>query len=157
MSDTVWQVKQEDGATRLTISGDISEATDFAPLLEQLAEKVVVVDLGSVQRINSCGVREWIDFVGTLNKNGHRLILERCSPFIVNQLNLISNFVGEGGVVRSVYAPYFCTSCDSEHAELLDLAGNDVQVKETIPCPNCKEEMEFEDVADTYLAFRTSG
>src|SRR5688572_8525470 len=94
-----FSVEEQSDATRVILSGDISEETDFEPIL-QIAGPIVL-DLAGISRINSCGVREWINFVVHLRQGGRELILERCAPVVVTQLNTIYNFTG-GGQVRSV-------------------------------------------------------
>ncbi len=148
-----WQLDQENGKTRVALGGDITEDSDFASLLSQLATASVVIDLGDVRRINSCGVREWINFVNALDHRATTFELERCSVPIVNQLNMISNFRGKG-TVRSVYAPYFCTSCDQERTRLIDLASSgEVHLDESMPCPTCGSDMEFDDLPERFLSF----
>src|SRR2546430_1170150 len=119
MESFSWKIEDQNGEARVVLSGAITENSDFSKVLAQTPPKVTI-DLEHVDRINSCGVREWINFVNDLGKGGKRFALDRCSPAIVNQLNLISNFRG-GGEVRSVLAPYFCSKCNREHHRVLDL------------------------------------
>lgn len=148
-----WNFVQDGPEQRLVLEGSITEETDFAPLLEEIARETVRLDLGGVTRINSCGVREWMEFVSALNERGVSLVLERCSPLIVTQLNLISNFAGQSGAVRSIMAPYFCSQCDDEHLKYVELNGP-IELEESTPCPGCGGEMEFDDLPEAYLSFR---
>src|SRR5688572_3056912 len=106
LNTMMFQVEEQGGTTRVVVSGEITEETDFGPILE-VDGGTVRVDLGGVSRINSCGVREWLNFVTALKATGRKLILERCAPVIVTQLNTIYNFTA-GGTVRSVLGPYYC-------------------------------------------------
>jgi anti-anti-sigma regulatory factor len=148
-----FRVEQQTAATRVMISGEICEETDFQPILE--IPGPLVLDLAGVSRINSCGVREWLNFVVHLRQGGRELILERCAPVIVTQLNTIYNFTG-GGQVRSVFGPYYCPACDREENHLIDLTASET-VPDHIPCPGCHAGMEFEDLQDQYLAFQVGG
>jgi anti-anti-sigma regulatory factor len=148
-----FSVEEQSDATRVILSGDISEETDFEPIL-QIAGPIVL-DLAGISRINSCGVREWINFVVHLRQGGRQLILERCAPVVVTQLNTIYNFTG-GGQVRSVLGPYYCPACDREEYHLIDLTASET-VPDQIPCPDCEAGMEFEDLQDQYLAFQVGG
>ena len=155
-SSLTCRFEHDGGETRVSLSGEITEDSDFAQILAE-ARELVVVDLAAVKRINSCGVREWIAFVSALIASGKTLCLDRCSPPIVQQLNMISNFAGKSRV-RSVFAPYYCSSCDSEERELLDLEGSTGPpvIAEFVKCPHCGRDMEFDDLPDTYLSFATS-
>jgi ABC-type transporter Mla MlaB component len=138
------------------LSGDITEDSDFSLILTQ-NPPMLTLDLADVKRINSTGVREWINFVNALSKLGCRLELDRCSVAIVQQMNMIANFRGKG-TVRSIYAPYFCGNCDSEATILVDFSKADVpDFKSPRPCPNCQQPMEFDDLPDSYLSFRDHG
>lgn len=138
--------------TRVSLAGDITEHTDFAPILEQPSPELVF-DLAEVRRINSCGVREWITLVNKLNTEGKRFVLERCSIPIVNQLNMIANFRG-GAQVSSIFAPYFCASCNKEHLLLVAVGAElDARLRASPPCPTCSAPMTFDDLPEAYTAF----
>jgi hypothetical protein len=79
-------------------------------------------------------------------------VLERCPVTVVHQLNMIVGFDG-GGVVRSVYAPYFCPSCEREERVLLDLAAAGARIlPETVLCTGCGSKMELDDLPEHYEA-----
>lgn len=150
----VWSVVElAESSARIALSGEISEETDFTLMLGQ-TRPTMVLDLGSVARVNSCGIREWLEFVRAIEAKNVDLVLECCPPGIVAQLNMISNFTGARGSVRSVFAPYYCAGCDVEHLRLIDLKSDDVVLDEGHPCPVCGSSMEFEDIPETYLQFR---
>lgn len=147
-----WKLVDVEDERRVLLQGGITEESDFKPLLEA-APSPLVIDLGNVDLINSCGVREWINFVREVDKQCDGLYLINCSPPIVRQLNMISNFKGRG-VIRSVLAPYYCDGCNHDAMMSIDMEdGADREIKETIPCPKCGEDMEFDDIPDSYLEF----
>jgi anti-anti-sigma regulatory factor len=155
LKGTTWNiVEMGDVSTRIAISGEISEETDFSVVADK-ARPTMVLDLTRVSRVNSCGIREWLEFVRKMEQRKVDLVLERCPPGIVAQLNLISNFTGARGTVRSVFAPYYCSACHGEHLLLIDLPSEQrsVAVESAPPCPECGGPMEFEDIAETYLQF----
>ena len=57
-----------------------------------------VEDLGEVERINSCGVRDWVNWLSQIEANNVKVVLVECSPAIVAQINLVNNFTGSGAV-----------------------------------------------------------
>ncbi len=147
-----WNISRSAGEVRLALKGSLTETTDFAPLLKEAMAQVLVVDVGEIARVNSCGVRAWLAFIGDLDKAGCRVVLERCPPWIVGQLNLISNFIGKDGTVRSVLAPYHCQNCDLEHLHLIDFSKT-MEVPLETACPDCKAGMIFDDLPEMYLSF----
>ena len=153
MSSIAIKIERSDEATVVQLSGDITENTDFGGLLSQ-PSAALVFDLSGIRHINSCGVREWINFVTELKRAGKSLELERCSVPIVNQLNMISNFRG-GARVRSIYTPYYCAECDREHPQLMDVSAGVAPAVPEVACPDCQAAMEFDDLPEAYFAFLT--
>jgi anti-anti-sigma regulatory factor len=150
--DFSWTVDVKGGITQVALKGDITERADFSRLLPELSEDLIL-DLADVQRINSCGLREWLSFVRALEGSGKRFALERCSVPVVAQLNMISAFPG-GGSVRSVYAPYFCPQCNEEHQRLITADDSaPAQLSSDFPCPTCGSQLEFDDLPDHFLSF----
>src|SRR6478672_10370794 len=102
-----WSIEEANGSSHIALTGELTENANLGSLLEKLKGSTVF-DLSGIRRINSPGVREWINFVNALKIP---FVLQRCSIPFVNQLNMISNFRGQGEV-RSVFAPYYCGSCN---------------------------------------------
>jgi len=153
-----WRIKERPGFTSVEFFGEIDENADFAELRRRL-RGTVVFHLAEVRRINSCGVREWVNFVRDL-PGVSNLTFTHCSPAIVTQLNMIYNFRGSA-TVRSFYAPYVCESCGAEDEKLLDVqsqfpGGNLSNVPE-FQCEKCGMSMEFDDLPERYLSFLTEG
>lgn len=134
--------------------GSLTEETDLSFLLEGNANPVVV-DLGNVSRVNSCGVREWLEFIRNLEGQGRHVVLKRCAPSVVLQINLIYDFVGSEGTVESIFAPYLCPACGSESCHLISLDGfgNPDELLGERPCPQCRVLSSFADVPELYLSF----
>jgi len=133
--------------TWIALSGHLNEATDFTPLKKLPGP--LVIDLSEIERINSLGVREWIYFVRECETAGVALTFERCSPLIVNQMSMISNFMGSRSRVKSILIPYLCSSCNHEHDELLELSAG-AEIHRTMPCPKCQSTMYLDDLVEMY-------
>ena len=149
-----WRIKERPGFTTVEFFGEIDENSDFAELRRRL-KGAVVFHIADVRRINSCGVREWVNFVRDL-PSVTDLTFTHCSPAIVTQLNMIYNFRGRAGV-RSFFAPYICEGCGHEEEKLLDVqsqfpSGNVGDVPD-FKCEQCGEPMEFDDLPERYLSF----
>ncbi len=153
-----WRIKERPGHVLVEISGEIDENADFTELRRRL-KGAVVFQLGEVRRINSCGVREWVNFVRELAVPGPGgvpdLTFTHCSPAIVTQLNMIYNFRGQAKV-RSFMAPYVCPECDHEEEKLLDVATHfpgRTRVPPEFSCARCSARLEFDDLPERYLSF----
>jgi hypothetical protein len=133
--------------------GDFDETADLRELASALRGPVAI-DLGGIRRINSAGVREWIEFVRNLPEVTE-LRLVGCSKVSVAQLNLIDNFRGPARV-ESFWAPYCCT-CGNEREILLE-ARDACGVRPRLPTAppvvcECGQVMELDELPDRYFLF----
>lgn len=152
MSKLTIQKQLLDGQLTVLLAGVIDEDADFAPL-KGLDQPEVTFDFERITLLNSCGIREWISFLGTLAP-ATRVTYRRCPQIIIEQINMVHGFFRPGAIIESFYAPYYCAECDSETKYLLKSA----QVRERRPpamaCPKCGAAgMEFDALADQYFHF----
>ena len=112
-------VQQRGEVSFVKLGGVIDEDNELNELVDKIPNGTAVIDLGEIERINSCGVRDWVNWLSKLENNGTRSVLVECSPAIVAQINLVNNFTGSG-VVKSFYVPYFCPECDEEKVLLVE-------------------------------------
>ncbi len=149
-----WAVKNEGGVTLVALSGSVDEDADFAALIADLKNhRRLRLDLSRVARINSCGVREWVNFIRALPQTS-QLELEKCSPVVVSQVNMISNFAGAANIL-SVQAPFICESCMHEENVLLEVKKGEKPTLREVKCGECSRPMVFDDIEDSYFAFLT--
>jgi anti-anti-sigma regulatory factor len=150
------ELSSRDGVTTLKVAGVIDEDNELVSLESKLGAGATVLDLADIERINSCGVRDWVNWLGRIEKNGARLVFVNCSPAIVSQLNLVHNFTANG-IVKSFYAPYFCPRCKKEkllRLEARDLAKSaPVGKAPTCRCDECDGVMDFDEMEESYFAF----
>jgi hypothetical protein len=146
-----YQFRVEQAGAILNLHGVIDENANldfFAKL-----KGAVQVSLKNVRRINSFGVRQWIEAIRHVPA-GVRLQFLDCPPPVVDQINMVAGFLGKGEVV-SFYAPMICPSCSTETDALFDVtacraAGNHLP---KFPCPKCGSSMEVDDLEEQYLLF----
>ena len=140
--------------TYVKLSGVIDEDNELADLSDKIPEGTAIIDLGDVERINSCGVRDWVNWLSKVEQGRTSVVLVECSPAIVAQINLVNNFTGSG-VVKSFYVPYFCPECDEEKVLLVETAdmGSAPHEPPTCRCDECDLVMDFDDMPDSYFAF----
>jgi hypothetical protein len=149
-----WRIEEGDGVTRVALAGEIDEHADFAPLRELLRGDVEL-ELAGIRRINSCGVREWVNFVRDLPR-ASSLTFRACSTAFVTQLNMIFNFRGPARIV-SFHAPYVCDVCGHDDELLVEVgAGGKVELPAPL-CPTCGDVMQFDDLPERYLSFLAEG
>ena len=143
------RVETRNGATVVSFAGHINEAADFTKLKNLSGP--LVFDLSEIDRINSLGVRDWIRLVREINTAGIELTFERCSPMIISQYGMISNFMGPSPRIKSVLVPYLCPACQHEHLQTQDVTpGVALSVPLKLPCPKCQTPMDLDDLAETY-------
>src|SRR3954463_11028977 len=136
------------------LGGVIDEDNELNDLADKIPQGTAVIDLGEIERINSCGVRDWVNWLSKLEYNGTRSVLVECSPAIVAQINLVNNFTGNG-VVKSFYVPYFCRECDEEKVLLVEASdmGPPPHEPPTCRCDECDLVMDFAEMPASYFAF----
>ncbi len=147
-------VHHKDEVTYVKLGGVIDEDNELVELTDRISPGTTVIDLADIERINSCGVRDWVNWLTRIERNGAKVVLVECSPAIVSQINLVNNFTGNG-VVKSFYAPYFCPNCEREKVLLVE-AGELPAHPNRAPicrCDECDGVMDFDDMEDSYFAF----
>jgi anti-anti-sigma regulatory factor len=139
----------------LSLKGNITEDSALEELKKEL-KPTVVLDLKNVQRINSYGIRQWINVMKEVQAGAKQVIFHRCPAVIVEQFNMINNF-GGGGMVYSVYLPYFCESCGQEESKLYSLPNGVSQEQpaklDQFNCSKCNNPLTFNDIEDEYFYF----
>ncbi|MDB4968950.1 MAG: hypothetical protein JWN44_4639 [Myxococcales bacterium] len=149
-----WRVAGREGDwLRVELRGEIDENADFSELRQTLRGNIEL-RLEGITRINSCGVREWVNFVRGL-EGVRSLWFARCSPPVVLQLNTIYNFRGRARV-SSFMAPYVCEACHTDEYKLLDVAEHFPDRRAHVPafrCKKCGGVMVFDELPERYLSF----
>ena len=143
-----WQMSISEGATLITFVGVLDEESGLEAL-PPLSGKVTF-DLSGVSRMNSDGIRRWINFLRSLVAVND-LTFVRCSVPAVRQLNFTLGFQGKAKV-ESFYAPYACVETGEEEERLLKTSD----IKDPLHPPTFPVKgglMEFCDVPERYFAF----
>ena len=141
------------GITTYGLIGIINEATNFDGIIDKEAI-VLTLDLALVSHINSTGVKSFMAHLTKLSLEGKTIRLSRCSPAIVEQINLVPNFAS-GAKVESICLPYFCDACAKDLC-LVQVVSNIVtihSIENEVECPTCKSKAVFDDVVEDYLQF----
>ena len=88
MSKSKFVTIQETGTSKvsLKLTGPIDEETNFTEL-PHIEAGELVIDLNEVTLINSCGTREWVKWVRTINTDT-TVTLDRCPRAFIDQANM---------------------------------------------------------------------
>lgn len=138
------------------LDGNIDESSDYSTF-SPMNLTHITFNLEGIKLINSIGVQRWIQFLEGIPA-GITIAFEKCPLRIINQMNLFPEFTGGKPVeVKSFYAPYFCTACDSSFSSLIDQAQHAatlVQLKAPpMDCPKCKGSAVFDGIEKKYFVF----
>jgi DNA-directed RNA polymerase subunit RPC12/RpoP/anti-anti-sigma regulatory factor len=141
-------------ALKAKISGVIDENTNFgAQIGTNFTE--LSVDCQAVSRINSMGVKYWINYFTSLTGKGMKVDLLNCPPPVVDQMSLVDTFHSNCHVV-SVMVPYECVHCKKEFVTVMktsDLKKSDDLTLPELKCTSCQGKAVFSDIEEEYFAF----
>lgn len=96
---------------KLTLSGVIDEDVDFNQY-SIAGLSAMEMDLINVKSINSCGIREWIKWLGS--NSAANITYFNCPKAIVDQINMVDGFLPSNGKVLSFFVPYYNDEAGSE-------------------------------------------
>jgi hypothetical protein len=149
--------KQAEGATQLTLRGEIDEEFDLHEEFRRLSG-AVSINLREVDYIDSSGLREWIKAVSAIPREC-RVEFHEVSVRFVYQLNMSLNARGHGRVV-SFIAPYYCGRCDQRRDTLLVVDAYPQQLGRaesiSVPsqqCSECGTALVFDELPEEYFLF----
>ena len=142
------------GYTYLKLKGILDEDNLLNNLLSQIQGRLLLIDMAEMERINSCGVRDWVNWLNQIQALGIAVILLRCSPVIVSQANMVANFASDA-FIHSFYAPYIHPDTGEEQNVLL--FTEEIRQNQPIKAPKIfnenGDELEFDEFEESFFAF----
>lgn len=151
-SKFTWKTSEtKEGYLVIKFTGGLNETNSLDNLVDQI-DKFVLLDMEGVTYINSSGLASWLHFMSSLKRKNTNVVFVRCSIPVVQQMNMIPQFIANFKV-KSFFAPYYCSACDTESSVLVD---NTQALRDRLPCDNCSAQREFDEIADTYFSFLNS-
>lgn len=138
---------------KVSVSGVIDEDVDFNAYSLSGATGVDF-QLGGIKSINSCGIREWIKWVGTAGSA--KVTYNQCPKIIVDQINMVQGFLPATGKVMSFYVPYYNEDSGSEKNVLFTFGKEFTESSVNAPAGIKDEEgneMEMDVVEAKYFKF----
>ncbi|MGK5091176.1 hypothetical protein WDW89_04060 [Deltaproteobacteria bacterium TL4] len=126
------------------LSGNIDEFMDLSPLHESPDTKLIL-NLHGIRKINSIGLKKWIENLRRLQSKGKQIVYERCSETVVEACNIALSF-SEGVEIVSFEIAFVCENCNSYKPVLIHRV--DVKPALRLPrvrCHQCGNQMAPED------------
>lgn len=143
----------QNGQGNVRLQGLMDEDMDLSKI-STVNEDKLVFDFKEVTGINSCGIRDWITFLGELSQTVNVAYIN-CPQVIIEQMNMVKGFLPEGAVIESFYAPFFCEECDNEEKVLMspnDIIGG--KAPTDLKCSSCGAVgLEFDSLPNQYFHF----
>lgn len=132
-------------------SGQIDEDSDFSKILSTNSS-IYIFDFDKIKMMNSCGIREWINFIEKLPKEA-QIIYRKCPQVVIEQINMVQGFLRTGARIDSFYAPYYSEQKDEVMKILLKTEQVQNGKAPMMTDPESQEELEFDAIEAQYFNF----
>jgi len=146
------KIEKAGNALKVNVAGVIDEDVDFNQFPLAGAGEVEM-KLDQVKSINSCGIREWIRWIGTAGTA--KIVYNECPKIIVDQINMVQGFLPANGRVQSFFVPYYHDS--GAEKNILFTYGKEFSDGQVNPPESIKDEsgqeMEMDVVEAKYFKF----
>lgn len=146
-------IKRNGNQIVVAVSGSLDEESALTAGAFQGATSVVF-DFKELQNINSCGIREWIQWITPLSQT--QVVYRHCPKVIVDQINMIDGFLPASGVVESFYVPYY-SDASGEEKHVLFTSGKEFSGESLRLPDNVKDSknnsMEIDVIESKYFRF----
>ena len=146
--------KQNDLLT-VKLSGSVNEDAIFQKP-DVAGVQRANIDFNEVDTINSCGVRNWIEWIETFSPQTALNYLN-CPKSVIDQVNMIGGLLRPGSAIGSFYTPYYCEDCDQQTMVLFtpgkEFSAGKATPPEGVKCSKCGGPTELDIVPDKYFRF----
>lgn len=151
------------GIYHVALAGTIDEFANFGTIPSGEISQIYV-DFENVKYINSTGIKNWILWIKEIQtkKKDSEIFFSNCPGPIVDQMNVVKNFLPAGTVVKSFFVPFFCEICNLSNVYLYRLnseyqkqsvAGPYVFKHPKVSCSSCRQPMTEDFLAEKYFSF----
>lgn len=137
------------------ITGIVNAETQFPKLILEGID-TIIFDFNKLDGFNSYGVKGWVNYMQAIPPEIAK-IFRCCKRIVVDQMNMVSNFLPQGAVVESFYVPYHCPKCLKFISSLYQ---NGVHFKEKsvinlphVACDKCNIAAEMDVIKAKYFHF----
>ena len=133
--------------------GNINEYSNFGGLFDHHYSHIRF-DMEGVGTINSSGVRSWVE---NIKEFDGKVTFIHCPVTVVDQFNMIPEFMGRDPWVESFYGLFFSPNSNYEETILLEMDKNfdprSCEFLDSIICPLDNTEMEPDFDTEEYFLF----
>ncbi|MAX67802.1 MAG: hypothetical protein QF441_05040 [Bacteriovoracaceae bacterium] len=150
MSSFTIDVKKIGEKVNAILNGQINEDADFSALKDAGGD-VLVLNLKGVTHINSCGIRDWVEFQNKYLEY-KEIIYQECPQVIIEQMNIVAGFIHPNGRIESFVAPYYDETNDEE-IKILLTPEEIKDGKAPLKTNDAGEALEFDEIELQYFNF----
>ena len=137
--------KEINGEDYILINGVIDEEAEFIDF-DKTTDNLTL-DLESVEYINSCGIREWINWIDKNCKDYKKILILNCPHHIIEVANVVTSFFKPNFSVESFYIPYYIDEADEVFYKLFkkneDYPNGKLELPEEIDTSQGKAELDI--------------
>lgn len=150
-----FEMKMNKAGEKLNVvmSGSIDEDADFTQGNLSGASQIEI-DMGGLKSINSCGIREWIKWMGAAPSA--KITFNNCPKVIVDQINMVDGFLPANAKVMSFFVPYYNDESGTEKNVLFRM-GTEFTENAVTPPAEVKDDeghpMEMDVIESKYFKF----
>ena len=143
------------GEDRYKIEGVIDEFSDFSSIFDSPNNGHIWIDLADVSRINSSGIRIWMQSTMNIKATLH---LYNCSMVMVDQFVMIPSLVNAKRLVESFFVHFVCDQCGGETREIVKI-GEDINASnyevfpQQLACQDCGGTKVIDHSPELYFSF----
>jgi len=138
---------------KVEIIGTIDEDMDFTQF-NLAGNQTIEFEMNGIKSINSCGIREWIKWMGTADSA--KMTFSHCPKVIIDQINMVEGFLPASAKVVSFFVPYYNDDSGSEKNVLFQY-GSEYTEAGVKPPPEVKDAdgnaMEMDVIESKYFKF----
>lgn len=133
------QTQKQDDWEYVLLKGSIMEGAEekLDELLKRPGENYII-DFTHIATINSCGVAEWVKFIGEFTTK-RTVYFDNVPTIVLRIINMIGSFCGQAKI-RSIFLDFQCDKCGLEHREQF-IAGENMPESSDVDleydCPKC--------------------
>ena len=123
--------------TMVSLDGDID--ADVADVLRQIDKDVttkrLVLDCTKVRKINSIGIKGWLEGLGYLVIE-HDISFVHCQQAFLDMAMMVPNFT-RGRPILSFFAIWGCEECRRDNILLIEVADGQARLPNGLVCNKC--------------------
>lgn len=131
MNQQQFKSTSENGRATVEFFVPFDDHIDFGQLNLGFVTEVDI-NFDRVTSINSKGIKKWIEWISRFSK-GTEVRFHKVPKVIIDQINMVMDFLPENGAVKSFYVPYFSDESGEERVVLVTFGKDYDNVSISMP------------------------